>query len=78
MSLEAERKQLADTIRQLEQRRDKLKREYNRKKTKGMQDRLRSLIITINDSYDTLRLMEQSDHPRIRFVHKDFDVNEWG
>lgn len=78
MSLEAERKQLADTIRQLEQRRDKLKREYNRKKTKGMQDRLRSLIITINDSYDTLRLMEQSDHPLIRFVHKDFDVNEWG
>ena len=78
MSLEAEREQLADTIRQLERRRDKLKREYNRKKTKGMQDRLRSLIILINDSYDTLRLMEQGDHPRIRFVHKDFDVNEWG
>ena len=78
MSLEADREQLFATIRQLERRRDKLKREYSQKKTKAMQDRLRGLVLLIHDNYDTLRLMEQSDNPCIRFAHKDFNVDEWG
>ena len=78
MSLESDREQLFSTIRQLERRRDKLKREYSQKKTKAMQDRLRAIALLIHDNYDTLRLMEQSDNPRIRFAHKSFKIDEWG
>lgn len=50
MSLEADREQLFSTIRQLERRRDKLKREYSQKKTKAMQDRLRAIALLIHDA----------------------------
>lgn len=63
VSMAAEREELMATIGKMEQRRDKLRRAYAKRKTPEMRDRLSMLNATINSSYEALRLMHRSDDP---------------